>query len=157
MGQIASTWARLDRTADKRLGFVSASTIGAVTGGGIPAWLLSRLVILAVVAGSTWWVVDSYNDRIRAARDVEWQAKLTRQMDAVRAEQAAKARETQEKIEASTAKWDDAIKRMLDYTDELEKSLADEKSKPRVLPECPEYTIPPKALKALRNKARALK
>lgn len=122
---LLKVWLSLDAAADRRLGFFATPTIGAVLGGGIPAWIVSRAVILALVTGSVWYVVDSHNDKVRAKRDQMWIAKLERERTAAEDAKRARARETQEEIRRIEAERDHVVKSLASYTGELEKTLAD--------------------------------
>lgn len=159
--KLSGIWTKLDQRADQKLGFVSAPLFGTLLGGGIPAWLASRLVIVGVALLAGWYVVDKYNAGVVADRDTQWKAKLEREVADATKVWKQKADETRREVEKVNQAWKSEHDKLSEYTDKLEAVLRTESEKNAVL--SAKCAVSEKALEVLRakvrriNKGRALK
>lgn len=146
------TW--LDSKADQKLGFIAAPTLGTLLGGGIPAWVASRLVMLAIVGGGLWYVVGKYNDGVVAARDKQWEVKLAAEMAKADREAKIQAENTRKQVARTAAAWEDAHADLTQYTDTLEGILkARTKDYDALQKKC---AVSQKAVEVLRQKVQRI-
>lgn len=150
---IIATWMRADQKADQKLGIVSASTL-SVLGGGIPAWLVSRVFIVAVTAAIGGYAVHRHNEGIRATRDKQWVAKLEKERNK-QVEIERKAAEDRKRAVAEVeTTWRADYVKLNDYSQQLEKAL--EKSTTDTVEAQKHARSLEAAVAVLRNKAAAL-
>lgn len=125
--RLAMIWGTLDQKADQKLGFVSAPLFGTVLGGGIPAWLASRLVAVGLVLLASWYVVGKHNDGVIAKRDAEWQAKLNQEVARVEKQWIERDRKIREEVDRVNEAWKKTHDDLSNYTNSIEAILAAER------------------------------
>lgn len=151
---LETTWAHLDQRADQKLGFISAPLFGTLLGGGIPAWLVSRLIAGAIALLALWYVAGKYETAVIAERDREWQERLVREVEAAEKTWREKAQRTQEEITRVHSAWQSAHSELDKYSDALEKVLqAERKETEELRTKC---AVSAKAVDVLRAKVRRI-
>jgi len=142
-----AAWTTLDRKADTKLGFISAPLFGTLLGGGIPAWLASRLIAAAIVSGALWYVAAKYEAGVVAERDREWQAKLVKEVEAAEKQWRERAQRTASEVQKVSSAWSKAHDELSTYTDKLEALL-------RAKPAKTSCEVAPEVVYVLRGKVR---
>ena len=113
------TW--LGGRAENRLGFVGLPVASAM--GTLPAYLVTRIVGGAIVAGVVAFGVHTYNESVREGVRAEYEKVMADAVKQAEAEATERAQRNSVNAEFERSRWNDTVARLTTYTSSLEQAL----------------------------------
>lgn len=117
----------LGRRAETRLGFVGLPAAALI--GGIPAYIITRVVFGALALGVLTYGVHSYNEGIREKVRVQYETQMADEVKKVREANAKREAELRAKVQEREQDWALTVGDLSKYATQLEETIEAEKSK----------------------------